>query len=277
MIILDLHQVLYSNLWQNPGLMVNGVNPELLRHMTLNSIRHINLRFNRDDLIIACDGRRYWRREFFPYYKANRRKGREKSELDWQRIFSAMNDIRQELKDHFPYRVIEIEGAEADDVIASLCHKFGAAYGQHNEHVIQIVSGDKDFGQLQSYSNVAQYDPVLKRDIVIKNPSDFLLEHVIRGDRGDGVPNILSDDDVFVTDKRQKPITAKRMAELKKSPGVQHFNRNDTLINLSRVPVEIQGAIVESYYSQGDKDRSQLMSYFMKKGLRNLLESVGDF
>lgn len=140
-----------------------------------------------------------------------------------------------------------------------------------------IVSGDKDFSQLQVYGNVRQYDPVRKHDIVVGDPEDFLLEHVIRGDSGDGVPNILSDDDTFVTDKRQRPITAKRMAELKKNPIGPNFNRNNTLINLSLIPETIRANVLAEYDAQAGKDRSQLFKYMGAHGLNNLMQDISDF
>ena len=126
--LLDISQVMISNLMQNIGNHTNiEIDTGLLRHMVLNSIRAYNLKFRNEygELIIACDGGRSWRKDVFPYYKANRKKSRDESELNWSEIFEALNAIRDELRDNFPYRVIHVNNAEADDVIGALCNEYG--------------------------------------------------------------------------------------------------------------------------------------------------------
>jgi hypothetical protein len=233
------------------------------------------------EMVICCDDKNYWRKSTFPYYKANRKKFRDSSELNWTAIFESLNLIRQELKDYFPYRVIQIDHAEADDIIATLCQK----YGDTSEQIV-IVSGDKDFQQLQKYNNVTQYDPVRKRWIECDEPDVFLVDHIIKGDVGDGIPNILSGDDVFVTDARQKPLTAKRIAEI--VPQIEsgkfvtetlkrNFIRNKMLIDLTEIPEEIYNKVIDRYAEQGDKDRSKLFNYFVQNKLKNMLDSISDF
>ena len=209
MIIVDLSQVMISNLMVQLGNHTNTeLEEDLLRHMILNSIRSYNQKFKNDygEMIIACDAGNNWRREIFPYYKANRRKNREKSELNWSQIFDTLNKVRDELKEYFPYRVIQVDGAEADDVIGTLVDMFG-----NTSEKILIMSGDKDFVQLQRYMNVKQYDPVQKKYRTTNDPDRFIKEHIMRGDTGDGVPNFLSADNTFVVGSRQKPISQKKL------------------------------------------------------------------
>lgn len=292
MIIVDLNQVMISNLMvsiSGPGNSTIDVNEDLLRHMVLNSIRSYNKKFASQfgEMVIACDSWKYWRREVFPYYKASRKKNRESSGLDWNTIFKSLNKIRDELAEYFPYRNINIEGAEADDVIGALCHTYGRDLGGEP---ILIVSGDKDFQQLQIYSNVQQYDPVRKKHIKCKNPEEFLYEHVMRGDVGDGVPNFLSPDDVFVSNGRQKPIMSKKLkvwldsiksnvviSEIFDSEQARNYSRNVMLIDLKQTPTEIKEAIVESYCSQENRSRSKLFNYFVKFKLKNLMETINEF
>ena len=209
-ILVDLNQVLIANLMQqinyDPKMKLDE---NLIRHMVLNSLRSYSKQFKSKygDLVICCDSKIYWRREYFPFYKANRKKDREKSNLDWNLIFQTLNKIRDELKTNFPYRVLEIEGAEADDIIGVLAARLSSSED------ILILSSDKDFAQLQKYSSVSQYSPILKRFIKNENPLSYLKEHIIRGDRGDGVPNFLSSDNVFVIGERQKVINKKRLTE----------------------------------------------------------------
>lgn len=124
--------------------------------MILNSIRKFKTKFGKTygEIVIATDDKKYWRRDFFPYYKANRKTDREKSDFDWTMIFNTISIVRDELREFFPYRVIQVPGAEADDVVATLCKKF------HNQEKILVVSADKDFIQLLRYPDVAIYSPL---------------------------------------------------------------------------------------------------------------------
>jgi len=181
---------------------------DFLRHMVLNSIRNYRSKFFKEygEIVICCDGRGYWRKNFFEFYKGKRKEGRDKSALDWDKIFEWINAIKKDLKEYFPYRVIEVAGAEADDIIAFLATKYSSSES------ILIVSADKDFQQLQKYPNVEQYSPMAKKFLKCENPTAYLKEHIIRGDAGDGVPNIFSDEDTFMVEgKRQKPVSSKKM------------------------------------------------------------------
>ena len=211
MILVDLNQVMISNLMvQIGGQKGVELEEDLFRHMILNSLRSVRKKFNGDygELVICCDDKNFWRRQRFPYYKANRKKYREQSEVDWSNLFSILNKVRDEMKSYFPYKVIRVESAEADDIIATLIKT-------HELEKILILSGDKDFIQLHSQKNVSQYDPVHKRWVKHKDPTRYLIEHIAKGDRGDGVPNMLSKDDVFVNGGRQKPVRTKYLDTLK--------------------------------------------------------------
>lgn len=281
MIILDLSQVMIATLMVQLGNHKNAkLDENLLRHMVLNSIRANKMKFAAEygELVIAADGRRSWRKDVYPYYKANRKKARDASELDWNLIFDSLNRIRDELKEFFPYRVIQIENAEADDVIASLVK-------QYNYEKILILSGDKDFQQLQQYPNVKQYSPVLKKYITCKDPVLYLKEHIMRGDEGDGVPNFLSADDTLVTDKRQKPIYAKKLEHWVQANPMQfcnddmlrNYKRNQILVDFEYIPRDIEESILVEYDNQAGKNRSKLFNYFIEFKLRNLVESINDF
>jgi len=282
-IILDLNQVMIANLMVSLGGHKVDVDENILRHMILNSIRYNLVKFGKEygELVIACDDKNYWRRNIFPYYKAGRKKSREQSDLDWNSIFQSLNKIRDELKEYFPYRTIQVETAEADDVIGALCAKYGRELGGD---AILILSGDKDFQQLQKYSNVSQYDPVRKRWIKCNDPDSFLNEHIMKGDVGDGVPNVLSADDTFVSDSRQKPLRVKKMHELLNTEGsewpqeiYQNFCRNRMLIDLKEIPERIINQVYDQYDNQDGKSRDKLFNYFIKNKLKNLMENISEF
>lgn len=283
MIIVDLSQVMISNLMVQLGNHTNTeVEEDLLRHMVLNSIRSYNQKFKNEfgEMIIACDAGNNWRRQIFPYYKANRRKNREKSELNWTHIFDVLGKVREELKEYFPYRVIQIDGAEADDVIGTLVDKFG-----NTSEKILIMSGDKDFVQLQRFMNVKQYDPVQKKWRTTNDPDRFVKEHIMRGDTGDGVPNFLSADNTFVVGARQKPISQKKLdAWINMDPRefcdenmLRGYLRNQQLVDLNFIPENLRVQVLEEYEAQAGKGRSKLFNYFIEKRLKNLLESINEF
>lgn len=283
MIIIDLNQVMISNFMAQIGNHTNlEVEEGLLRHMILNSIRSYMQKFKSEygEVVIACDDRKYWRREVFPYYKANRKKAREASEIDWTSVFESLNTIRDELKMFFPYRVIQAEGAEADDVIGTLVEKFG-----NTSEKILILSGDKDFVQLQTYMNVKQYDPTRKRWVQSNDPSRFIKEHIMRGDTGDGVPNFLSPDNCFVVGERQKPLMQKKIDSwINLEPEqfcddrmLRNYHRNRQLIDLNCIPNEVKDRVLSLYEEQDGKSRKHLFNYFVDKKLKHLLEAINEF
>lgn len=278
MMIVDYSQVCIANLFAQFGNSKNiEIELDLFRHMVLNSIGSYNRKFRNEygPMVIACDGKSSWRKEVFPYYKANRKKYRDDSIFDWNKIYEYMDQIRSELNEIFPYTVIKIDNCEADDIIAVLSKKF---YDVSN---ILIISCDKDFVQLQRYPNIKQYDPIRSTFISSNDPENFLFEHILKGDSGDGVPNILSPGDVFVSGGRQKPLTQKKMDHFK-NEGIPEdlkrgFDRNKTLIDLDSIPVEISNNISEYYKNYPVKNKSNLFNFFVEKKLKNLLERIGDF
>lgn len=293
MIILDLNQVMIANMMasvhSSHGMEINE---DMLRHMILNSIRMNKTKFSSEygELVIACDDKDNWRKKYFPYYKASRKKARQESTLDWNEVFTVLNKIRSELREFFPYRVIQIEHAEADDVIATLCKQFGKQLVSSSDNKILILSGDKDFVQLQKYANVEQYDPTRKKWIRNDEPRRFLFEHILQGDASDGIPNVLSPDDVFVTASRQKPLTSKKKtvwvdelvsgrepAEIFDENQLRNYRRNERLIDLEDIPQDISGQIMEVYELQEGKTRSCLFDYFIKHKLKNLMENITEF
>jgi 5'-3' exonuclease len=277
MIIVDMNQVMLSNLLMQLGNHTNAqLEENMVRHMVLNSLRSYRQKFFDDygELVIACDNTNVWRKQVFPYYKANRKKAKENSELDWKSIFECMNKIRCELKDYFPYKVVDVESAEADDIIATLV--------KHSDEPVLILSGDKDFIQLHKNKSVKQYDPVRKKWITHADPEKYLHEHILKGDSGDGVPNVLSGDDCFVVGTRQKPLTQKKIdafetASMMSSEVLRNYMRNKQLIDLSQIPAELEQKILEAFNAQEGNGRDKLLPYFITNKLKNLTEHIGDF
>ena len=282
MIIFDFNQVAISNLMEQIGSSKTPVDESLVRHMILNTIRTYVKRFKDShgpEIIIACDNKKYWRREIFPHYKAGRKKAREASGHDWSTIFDCLNKIRDELKVNSPYKVLDVDSAEADDIIAVLALKYSAT------QKIMILSSDKDFAQLQKYPNVEQFSPILKKAIKEPLPSAQLKQLIIRGDKGDGIPNILTKDDVFVTGGRQKPITeVKIIGWMNQEPKefcnedmLRNYARNEMLIDLTRIPESLKEAILHTYDEAKGRTKQEFMNYMIANRLKNLLEVIDEF
>lgn len=282
MILIDNTQLLLSTIFAQVK-DISTIDEEMVRHIALNTYRMYRTKFKgKYGEIVLCQDANSWRKEVFPHYKANRKKDREGSEAKWDRALSIMSKIRDEVRDNFPYKHMRISRCEADDVIGVLAKHF------HKREPIIIVSSDKDFAQLQQYPGVEQYSPTTKNKVIYKDPIATLNEHIIRGDSGDGVPNVLSEDDCFIVDgKRQKPITAKRLAELQESLGSdnlffnetirKNWERNKTLIDLSKIPPDVEAEIINKWEQPHDSSRSKLINYFMEHRLKNLMECIDEF
>ena len=280
MIILDMNQISVASLMMQLNMSQSDVVDEsMVRHMILNSIRMYRMEHHDEygEVVLTWDSKHSWRRDYFPEYKASRRKGREESDLDWDDIFGTLNKIRNEIKENFPYKYLEVFGAEADDIIGFLCE-------ENRDEKIMIISGDKDFIQLQKYPNVKQWSPITKKDVNGFNPTTYLKEHILRGDTSDGVPNVLSPDNTFVDGLRQRPLSRKKIQSWLIGGGSdwndevkRNFQRNSTLIDLSRTPEELKNQIRLEYNNAPYGDRSKLLNYFMQNKLKELTENIGEF
>ena len=279
MIIIDMNQISVASLMMHLHMNKGELEEDMVRHMILNSVRMYRTMFNEDygEIVLAYDSRAYWRKEIFPQYKSNRRKNREEDDKDWDSIFGVLNNIKEEIKEFLPYKVVEVYGAEADDVIAILCKHY-------QDEKVMIVSGDKDFIQLQKYDNVKQYSPITKKLVDGIDPKVYIKEHVLKGDKSDGVPNVLSPDHTFTDELRQRPLTSKKLEsilaqdidelddEIKRN-----YQRNDKLINLDNIPKTLESEILNSFNEASYGDRSGLLNYFIEKRLTSLTENIGEF
>ena len=279
MIIVDINQIMISNLMvQINGRNAVEMNEDFVRHMILNSLRGHNKKFRKEygQMVIACDSSNVWRRQKFPNYKAGRKANRAKSEHDWEFIFDVLAKIKQEIKDFLPYKVIAVESAEADDIIATLCKRT-------NEKVL-ILSGDKDFIQLHN-DRIKQYNPVLNKFVGKgEDPYKYIREHILKGDRSDGIPNILSDDNVFIEGRRQTPLSKKKIEGWLNEvlptftkEQEKNYLRNRQLIDLSFVPEWLEQNINREFNDVKVATRDKILGYFINKKLKTLIESIDEF
>ena len=287
MIIVDINQIMISNLMvQISGRNAVELNEDLVRHMVLNSLRAHNKKFRKEygEMVIACDSKNVWRREIFPNYKAGRKANRAKSEHDWDAIFSMLHNIKNEIKTFLPYKVIEIETAEADDIIATLIKKNKRVIAPEHKKNVLILSGDKDFIQLHD-KNVKQYNPVLNKFVGKgEEPSLYIKEHILKGDRSDGIPNVLSDDNVFVEGRRQRPLSKKKINSWVEEVFMtfteeeqKNYDRNRKLIDLSCIPHELEDKINNEFLNVKVASRDKILGYFINKKLKTLIEVIDEF
>ena len=280
MILVDMNQISVASVMMHLH-MTKQTKPDedMVRHMILNSLRMYRMKFCDEygEIVLCYDSKHYWRRDYYPEYKASRKKGRDKSSNDWDAIFEVLNAVKAELKEFFPYKHLEVYGAEADDIIAALAGELEFDNGK-----TLILSGDKDFIQLQKFRNVTQYSPITKKFVNGVDPYTYLDEHVLKGDSSDGVPNVLSPDNTFVDGLRQKPLSRKKIAamiegDFPNDEVKRNYQRNKKLIDLKESPPELYIDILKEYQEAPDGDRSKLLNYFTQKRLRNLVESIGEF
>lgn len=296
MILVDYSQVALSNIlsFQRELKGSESEIKNLIRHVTLSTLKSYKKKYGKEygELVICCDGRKYWRREFFPNYKANRKKARDNSDLDWTLIFDTLSMIRDEIKQNFPYKVLHLERAEADDIVAVL-----AKWSQNNGLIQQglveepqkilVVSSDGDFIQLQKYDNITQWSPIQKKYVKAtkKELYEKTITHIVKaGD--DGIPNILSNDDVFVKGERQKPVSAKRLQEFidngfaacKTEEERRNWHRNQTLVDFEFIPEDVQNEIIDTYVNyKTTADKMTIMNYLIANKCRLLLDELEDF
>ena len=290
MILLDYSQVALSNILAFQKELKIGSESDiknLIRHSTLSTIKFYKKKYGKEygEIVICCDGRRYWRRDVFPNYKAGRKKSREASDLNWNLIFDTLNEIRLDIQEHFPWKVVHVDRAEADDIIASLTfltQEFG-----HNDKVM-IISSDKDFKQLHVYENVKQWSPIQKKAVTSKHSeiTRQIIEHVVKGDSGDGIPNIMSNDNVFVNGERQKVDSAKRLQEFfdngfiacKTDEERRNWQRNTVLVDFKHIPEDIQNDIQKLYLNNNPKgDKMSVFKYLTDHRCKLLLNEIEEF
>ena len=280
MIIVDFNGIAVGNIITQRL----DINEDLIRHMILNTLRMYNKKF-RDkygQMVIACDSSS-WRKEYYPQYKYKRKESREESTMDWNEVFNIINTVREEIRANMPYKVIQVDGAEADDIIGALALET-QEFGKMED--VMIVSADKDFIQLQKFENVRQYSPMTKKFIEDKNPRLYLFEHICKGDSGDGIPNCLSGDNTFVDGIRQSPMTQKKIAtylsaeDLESVMGEEvyrNFVRNKKLIDLEEMPTALRENIINTYDTTKAAHKMKVLNYLIKKRCKMLIESVEEF
>ena len=279
MILIDLSQIMVASTMMSMEKDQSQVDISMVRHMVLNSLRMYRTKYHKEygELVLCCDGKHSWRREHFPQYKASRKTNRDADSRDWSQIFECLDTIKSELREFFPYKYLEIDESEADDIIGVLA--------RIATEKVMIISGDKDFIQLQVRDNVDQYSPITKKIVYDANPAKYLKEHILRGDTSDGVPNFLSADNSIVDKIRQTPITKKKIElwidqdpeDFCNEEQLRNYHRNMKLIDLQYTPSNIADQVGKQFNEVPKGKRSGLLNYFIERKLNNLIQDIGEF
>ena len=276
MILIDFSQTIIAGLMAQLKVNDGEMSEDLLRHMIINSLRNYQKRYAEEygEMVLCTDAANPWRRDFYPNYKANRKKARDNDDMDWTLIFDTLHKVKMEIKENFPYRYMYVENAEADDIIAVLC--------KTTDEKVLIVSGDKDFQQLHKYDYVKQWSPNLNQFVVQDRPEEFLKEHTLRGDKSDGIPNILSNDNCMVEGIRQTPLRKPvfdaymRMTIESDDKYYRNYLRNQTLIDFDFIPEDVESRILQEY-EKTEVVQGKVFDYLRTHRLDDLLTNVEDF
>ena len=276
MILIDFSQTIIAGLMAQLKVNDGQISEDLLRHMIINSLRNYQKRYAEEygEMVLCTDAANPWRRDFYPHYKAGRKKARDNDDMDWTLIFDTLHKVKMEIKENFPYRYMYVENSEADDIIAVLT--------KESKEPVLIVSGDKDFQQLHKYDYVKQWSPNLNKFVVQDRPEEFLKEHTLRGDKSDGIPNILSNDNCMVEGIRQTPLRKPifdaymRISIEKDDKYYRNYLRNQTLIDFDFIPEDVESRILNEY-DKTTPVTGKVFDYLRTHRLDDLLNNVEDF
>lgn len=295
MIIFDYSQIGIASMTPFFDDIRRGEDVEnIARHAILSKIKSVRVKFsNYDNVVIACDGKSYWRRDVFPHYKALRKIAREESDIPWPEIHRCMDIVKQELKEYSPYKVINHPKAEADDIMGILVNsvanvRFVRVGLEEQEEPTMLVTWDGDMKQLLATSNVRMYSPMHDKFVKLDvKASDFLRRKIITGDTGDGIPNIFMPDDAIVTKQRQKPCTEKRLAPFLESknlvdgtddPAIKaRILMNEQLISFNKIPEWLTEEIITEYDKPAGGNKMKFYQYLCKKKCNRLIEDIDKF
>jgi len=312
--VIDVSNLLHARyLGGHREMMKKGLPISFLENSTrsyvISKIDQVSRKFKLswNDIIIAWDSKNYWRTDFFPHYKENRKEAKKKSEVDFEKMHKFFDEFETELREVFPVNHIKVDRAEADDIIATLGYYY-------KEDVLIMVSRDKDFLQCVS-DNVKLFDPFTndfktkiriyenkksgeKIEWDVRNKKDakrFLLYQILMGDETDGVPSVVLPDDIFMNplkskrdferfgpktcvtkffgdDRRQKLLEYHNKYEA-------NFERNSRLVDMKRCPVEIKKEIVEKFEAIRAKEYEtfegqKFEEWCLKYGLHDLYQNI---
>jgi 5'-3' exonuclease len=302
MILVDYNQAALAGIFAFQEDIKAGKDVEnIVRHAVINSLFNYKRRYasKYGELVICADARGgYWRKEIFKHYKGTRAKSREESDFPWDTVFNILNQLREDIKLYFPWRIVHIDKAEADDVIAILTKHAASLGGKKtglydDEEPVFIISSDHDFKQLHIYDGVKQWCPRQEKLITVNSKKEIkklIIEHIVKGDSGDGIPNIRMPSSYFMKGKnvvpRQKSIKTSWLEEFYEkgidacqSKFQRHrYQFNERLVSFEFIPDHIEQAILDYYKNNPPKGtKLKTLEYLTQHRCRLLAEQITEF
>jgi hypothetical protein len=292
MIIVDFNGVLIAQVATASKELGADVDLQAVKNYFFRELLNLKKKFSEyGEVVIACDTPNTWRKSYFPYYKIKRAETRKAMPFSWELVLEAIAAIQADIEEYFPYKLLKIDKCEADDIIAVVCrhvsgYKDGLAL---NSTPIMIISSDNDFRQLQVIPKLDQYSAASGKFVVESNPDQYLFEKILKGDAGDCVPNILSEDADIANGIRQSPITKGRIerwteyyvnnnGDLHEELSAEKFLRNQTLMDLMNcVPKELEVEIINAFETTKPASKLKLQGYFIKNKMKALFEELQNF
>jgi len=306
-ILVDLSQIISAAVYMGEALECSkhpsDQSKNMIKHSVLNSIRsnYVMHKAQYGKMVLACD-QGSWRYDVFPQYKHSRKEKRktDTSGINWDFVSEVKDELYSDLDKYFPYPIIKVPSTEGDDILGVLARYITEQsvingeedlFGNKDPENILLVSSDKDNYQIHQHGrHIKQYAPMYKKLVKPDGSARHaLIEKIVKGDTGDGIPSIKSSDNTLVEKIRQKPISAKYLQTFLDSKNPieccltdeerVNYKRNETLVSYEKIPQNIQDTIISCYNEQLSKpnNKMSLMNFFIQNKMQNLLNQITDF
>jgi len=266
------------------GMQTDEPNYRIWEFMVFERIYDYIRKFkNITEVIIAQDNKQYWRRKYWPRYKEKRAEQKEKMDVDWDTFYSYMNKLFIDIKNHFPFKCINIKYCEADDTIGHL--------GLTLNRDIVILSSDSDYKQLLT-KRVKCFSPYTQKYLECKDPEKFLLESCLMGQAKDAIFNVITPEDYPI--ELRKPGFGPKKLETWISTGLDimlnkkikynkptykgevlpkdRFHRNQVLMDFRKIPKVLTKEIDVTYNTYELPEIGKSYDFFVQKNWNRFLQ-----
>jgi hypothetical protein len=208
--------------------------------MIIGYLKQLKFDYKADNIVLACDYGRSWRKKIDTQYKAQRKENREAVMCEewWKQKYTMFNELVEKIDKGLTWNVIKIWEIEADDIASYV--------SRHNsDKEIINISSDEDWEMLAHIPNVKIWSPVSKKFKVIKDPMKILLKKI----NGDISDNLLT--------KPQNEF---------------EFERRKKIVNLLELPAWVDDTIKESIDKKMPKNLD--LKYIPFQSVRKELEKL---
>ena len=237
-------------------------------------------RLAEDDLLgVVFDvGGDSFRKQIYAEYKSNRPPPPE----DLIPQFSLVREATRA----FGLEILEKQGFEADDVIASY-----ARWGENLGYDVIIASSDKDMMQLVS-DRVKMYDSIKDREVGIEEvvskygvePSKMVDFQALAGDSSDNIPGVPGIGAKIAAQLLQEYNSLDEL--LQRANEIKQTKRRESLINhrkealmsreLARLKTDMDLEIAIELLTCKNRDSSGLSEFLHKQGFRRFLRKIAE-